>query len=279
MKTLSSAHVHTQFCDGKSTAAEMAATAYAKGFVSLGFSSHATMTYQISGMYEDGYSMPLERVPLYREEIRRLQKEYEGRMTIYLGIERDFYCALDPKEYDYHLAAVHQMPLNDHCFPAVDGSPEEVKKYVDEGCGGDGLLYAKRYYGMLADFVCKEKPPIIAHVDLIRKSNPHLHLWDEEGKAYQSIALEALTAMRESDAILEVNTGAIGRGTLPTPYPSPFLLKRWKELGGKIMLNSDCHNAKMLDVAYEESEELMRSVGFDHAVRLGKDTLWEEYKL
>ena len=39
--TLSSAHVHTTFCDGKTPAPDMARTAYEKGFVSLGFSSHA----------------------------------------------------------------------------------------------------------------------------------------------------------------------------------------------------------------------------------------------
>ena len=39
--TLSSAHVHTTFCDGKTPAPEMAKAAFEKGFVSLGFSSHA----------------------------------------------------------------------------------------------------------------------------------------------------------------------------------------------------------------------------------------------
>ena len=38
---LSSAHIHTTFCDGKSTAHDMAQMAYKMGFVSLGFTSHA----------------------------------------------------------------------------------------------------------------------------------------------------------------------------------------------------------------------------------------------
>ena len=41
MIPLSSPHVHTPYCDGKSTAAEMAAAALDAGFVSLGFSGHA----------------------------------------------------------------------------------------------------------------------------------------------------------------------------------------------------------------------------------------------
>jgi hypothetical protein len=36
---------------------------------------------------------------------------------------------------------------------------------------------------------------------------------------------------------------------------------------------------RLLDAQYDEAEELLRSLGYDHAVRLGKDTLWERYAL
>ena len=41
----SSAHVHTTFCDGKTSAQVMAQSAYEMGFVSLGFTSHAPQTF------------------------------------------------------------------------------------------------------------------------------------------------------------------------------------------------------------------------------------------
>ena len=44
-EVLSSAHVHTTFCDGKSTAEELAVRACELGFVSLGFTSHAPQTF------------------------------------------------------------------------------------------------------------------------------------------------------------------------------------------------------------------------------------------
>ena len=40
-KILSSAHVHTTFCDGKNTVQEIVQKAYEMGVVSLGISSHA----------------------------------------------------------------------------------------------------------------------------------------------------------------------------------------------------------------------------------------------
>lgn len=272
MSILSSAHVHTQYCDGKSTAAQMAQAAYARGFVSLGFSSHAPQKYDTCYCIDSG----MENA--YRREIQTLQKEYEGKMTIYLGIERDYYSSVSPDAYDYYIASVHHLPMGEK-YPAVDGTPQEVQEYIDQACGGDGLLYVKRYYDLLQEYICNEKPPIIGHFDLVRKNNAKLHSFDETGPAYRKIALDALITMKESGALLEVNTGAIARGTLTTPYPDDFLLAAWRKIGGEVIVNSDCHLAEKIDVYYAESEELLRSLGYDHAVRLGKDTLWERFGL
>ena len=62
-KILSSAHVHTTFCDGKTTASDMARTAYEMGFVSLGFTSHAAQTFDpahcIDLLCEEDYKLKL----------------------------------------------------------------------------------------------------------------------------------------------------------------------------------------------------------------------------
>ena len=44
-------------------------------------------------------------------------------------------------------------------------------------------------------------------------------------------------------------------------------------------MTSDCHNVKFLDAYYNEAEALLRSLGYDHAVRLGKTEKWERYSL
>ena len=66
---LSSAHVHTTFCDGKSTAQEMARTAYEMGFVSLGFTSHAPQ------MFDPAHCIDPSRECDYINEIRRIKQE------------------------------------------------------------------------------------------------------------------------------------------------------------------------------------------------------------
>lgn len=271
--TLSSAHVHTTFCDGKSPADQMAKAAWEKGFVSLGFSSHAPQD------FDPGYCVDPPREEEYKACVRALQKDYEGRMPIYLGIERDVYSCASPEGYDYFLAAVHYFRHPDGHHTPIDAAPEKLKHYVDAYCGGDGLEMAARYFALLRDYVLSARPPIIAHFDLIRKNNAALGLYDEDGKAYRALALDALRPLQETDALLEVNTGAIARGYLTMPYPSPFLLKEWRAWGGEVIVNSDCHNALYLDTGFEEAEELLRSLGYGHAVRLGRHALWERYAL
>jgi len=271
--TLSSAHVHTTFCDGKTPAPDMARTAYEKGFVSLGFSSHAPQD------FDPGYCIDPSREEEYKALIRALQKEYAGRMPIYLGVERDLYACVSPEGYDYYLAAVHYFRHPDGHHTPIDGRPEDLKRYVDTFCGGDGLEMARRYFALLRDYVVSFRPPIVAHFDLVRKNNFALRLYDEESAAYRQMALDALRPMAETGALLEVNTGAIARGYLTTPYPAPFLLKAWKEWGGEVMVNSDCHNMLYLDCAFDEAEALLRSLGYDHAVRLGRKEKWERVKL
>lgn len=272
MLTRSSAHVHTTYCDGKSTAAQMAKAALDLGFVSLGFSSHAYQPFDAS------YCMAEDRDAAYRQEILDLKAEYQGNLAIRLGIERDFYSPISIQPYDFFIASCHYF-LKPEGFYGIDGAPDKLKRYVDRYCNGDGLKLAKDYFDLLQEYVLNFRPPVIGHMDLIRKNNAVLHLFDEESTAYQKIALDCLHALRETDAILEVNTGAIARGYMKLPYPAPFLLKAWQEMKGKIMLNSDCHDARFLACYYDEAEELMRACGFSSALRLGNASLWEEYSL
>ncbi len=271
--TLSSAHVHTTFCDGKTPAPDMAKTAAGLGFVSLGFSSHAPQD------FDPGYCIPPDREEEYKAQIRALRQQYEGRMTIYLGIERDHFSCASPADYDYFLSAVHYFLKPDGHHTPIDGRPEDLQSYVNDYCGGDGLQMARQYFAMLRDDVLEMKPHIIAHFDLVRKNNAVLHLIDEESPAYRRAALDALRPLRETNALLEVNTGAIARKKLSTPYPAPFLLEAWREWGGEVIVNSDCHDAQYLDCAFDEAEELLRSLGYAHAVRLGKAEKWERYSL
>ncbi len=275
-KILSSAHVHTTFCDGKTPAKEMAGKAYEMGFVSLGFTSHAAQT------FDPGYCIEPSREKEYIKEIRDIQKEYEGRMAVYLGIERDLYSCSNPSDYEYFIASVHYFEKPDGTYVGIDADASDLQKYVNEYCGGNGLEMAKRYYSLFTEYVTGSKPAIIGHFDLVRLNNSRLNLYDEDSKIYRDMALESLRAMSETNALLEVNTGGIARGYMTSPYPDDFLLKEWKNWGCEVIVNSDCHNVKLLDAGFDEALEILLSLGYDHVVRLSSNPqkgMWERIKI
>jgi histidinol-phosphatase (PHP family) len=275
-EVLSSAHVHTTFCDGKSTAEELAVRACELGFVSLGFTSHAPQT------FDEAHCINPANENEYKTEIRSIQNEYKGKMAVYLGIERDLFSCSSPEDYDYFIASVHYFMKPDGSYVGVDGAAEELQKYIDEYCGGSGLEMAKQYFSLFRDYVLDFKPAIIGHFDLLRYNNSILHLYDEESLTYRKMALDALRDMYETSAFLEVNTGGVARGYMKAPYPAPFLLKEWKEWGGEVIINSDCHDAKLLDAGYSQAKDILLSLGYDHVVRLSsnpREGMWEQVGL
>ena len=122
-------------------------------------------------------------------------------------------------------------------------------------------------------------PDIVGHFNLITKRNDDHLLIDESDPAYKAIAFEALRACAETDAIFEINTGAIARGYTSVPYPNPEMLKFLHDHGSKIMINSDCHDACYLNHSFDLAIELAKAAGYKSAVILGRNSLFEEVGL
>lgn len=265
----SNPHTHTQFCDGKSTAREMIESALARGFLSLGISSHAPQ------IIEPEYGMRDE--PGYIRHIQELQKEYADRLRIRLGVEADFEGTFDRPAYDYIIGAVHYVRYADTYF-VVDGDPQGQLKAWNDAYGRDGLAMARDYYDTIVRCVRTMKPDILAHFDLLRKYNDaDNRFFNTQDPAYRRLATNALEAIADTGVLLEVNTGGMARGYLPTPYPDRFVLEHWRKLGGRVIVGSDCHNAEQIDFAFDVALELIASAGYRKITRLsaGEDLLEE----
>ena len=78
-------HTHTSFCDGKNTAEEMLQRAIDMGLTHYGFSGHALTSYDLS------CCMTLEGMSQYNATVRELQEKYADKITVFRGIEQDFY--------------------------------------------------------------------------------------------------------------------------------------------------------------------------------------------
>lgn len=265
----STVHTHTTLCDGAHTPARMAAAALRQGFCTLGFSGHSPLPGQ-------DWCMSPGRLALYRAEVSRLQKTYAGRLEILCGVEWDA-SSFDllrpqkpglppllgpedaPEHWDYWIGSVHMLPCpGSGRLLSVDYGPDFAalaSRY------GDGQALVRDYYRALAA-LAERKPTIIGHFDLPRKLNGGGRVFDEASAGYQNAALEALSAADPAASLLEINTGAMARGYMAEPYPAQFLLRAWRERGGRVILTADAHSANTLRYAYTAAAGWARAAGY-----------------
>jgi histidinol-phosphatase (PHP family) len=225
------------------------------GFTAIGFSGHSHTDYITSSS-----SMTVENTRLYKEEIARLKKKYEGRIEIFCGLEFDQYSDDDRQGYEYIIGTNHYLKMNGK-YIGFDRSADVVRQVIDEHFAGDGLKFAKEYYRELAELPKYGDFDIVGHFDLISKNCEIANLFDETDERYQKYALDCFYALKEKIPVFEVNTGAMARGYRKTPYPRPFLLKEMAKTGVGIVLGSDCHDSRYLTYGFDEAVALCKACG------------------
>ena len=103
---------------------------------------------------------------------------------------------------------------------------------------------------------------VLGHIELVMKFNEARDLFDDADPRYLGPALEAAELAARSGKLVEVNTGAIARGYRSEPCPGRAMLTRVREAGGRILLSSDCHDARLLDCGFDRAAALARACGF-----------------
>ena len=262
MKNICSVHTHSVFCDGKNTLAEMAQAAYEAGAVSFGASGHSHTPIP----EDEGGVLPVD-MSAYRAEVLRLREEYAGRMDVLLGIELDNCADVTAEGFDYWIGSAHRLKGPDGQFYTVDWDAETLDACRSQAFGGDSCAMAESYYAEVRK-MAERKPTILGHVDLITKFNEHGAFLDEEDPRYRAAALDALHAADAKETLLEINTGAMARGYRTAPYPALFLLREWRNMGGKVILTADAHSAKDIVYGYSRAAELAKAAGYDRSVLL-----------
>lgn len=253
----STVHCHTNLCDGNNTPAEMAKAAFERGVKVLGLSGHSHMP------HDDSYCMSTENTVRYRAEIQSLQVEYAGRMTVLCGLEWDQHSDENLTDWDYTIGSVHYVtgPKTGTRY-TIDYREEDLRACLKE-FDGDGDAMAEAYFDAVAQVAVKG-PTILGHFDLLKKLNKSGAFFDENSPRWRAAALGALEAACGKVGALEINTGGVARGYREDFYPAMFVLERWRELGGKIVLTADAHQIEGLLFGFAQAAEYAKRAGFDH---------------
>lgn len=214
----------------------MVGAALAKGFTTLGFSSHSDMVADPAA---------------YRREIRRLAEKYRSRIRLLCGLELELAKPLPPLDgYDYLIGSHHFITAPDGAFFAIDNSPEELSDGIRAHFDGAAPAFVKAYYAAVRATL-KLDFQIVGHPDLIRKFNAVQPYFDENADWYRDELERTAEAIAASGKLVEVNTGAISRGWLDDAYPSASFRQLLRERGVKFILSSDAHAAESLDCAFD----------------------------
>lgn len=242
-------HTHSTFCDGSSTPREMVERALELGFTSLGFSGHVDIS-------------PVMDVDAYIREIRRLKEEYKDRIEILCGGEFDtFYPDPLRSDFDYKIGSNHFLDVGaDRPIP-LDYTEEIFLNLLQQHFNGDVYALCRAYYERVKKVHDITNCDIVGHFDLVTKYNNHLHLIDEDDPRYVDPAMEALEYLLSQGVAFEINTRLAKAGRF---YPNRTFLKRIREAGGEIVINSDAHNARDLNAGFDEAIEYAKACGYDH---------------
>lgn len=193
----------------------------------------------------------------YVEEVLALQKEYEGRIDVLLGIESDYFPehaelyrkTLAAYPFDYVIGSVH----------SVDGN-SIFNKSRWKGLGPKQKLAAKaEYYRLIAESARSGMFQILGHIDAMKGNYPQF----SEISAPREID-EALSAISECGLAIEINTSG-GTKLCGGWYPSDEILERALHFGVEVSFGSDAHKPSRVADQRNNAARL-KEIGFKHWV-------------
>lgn len=278
-----SLHNHCTMCDGRDDLSAMVRAAADAGITDFGMSCHSFVN------FGGGIVRPYEHADhdVYTAEddyIRTVRAFSEaglpmacggGRLNLYLGTEEDY---IQPvrrrKDYDYIIGSVHYVGDGRREY-AVDSTEGEFSAGISECFGGDVYAFTAEYYRRVAA-EAERGVSIIGHPDLVRLYGSGMI--DTSNKIYRLQAERAIEKCVSAGAILELNYGAVTKKKLDFPYPEEWILRLIRELGGRVIVSTDCHRADRVACGLSEGEALLRSLGFE-SVTVMKDGAFIERAL
>jgi len=279
---LSCLHTHTDFCDGRAGIQSMCEAAFAGGFVSLGFSSHAPITGKTG--IQSSWHMADEKLDEYIDAVLAARGRWSGKLAVYLGMEVDYiegFCGpadadIQALPLDFIIGAVHYAvsPKNGEIFN-IDEFPDDFGNVLDM-FDNDGMAVCNVYYDSYDSMIRAGGCDILAHLDIIKKNNDRYRFfspkdtWYTKRLAATADLIAAARAGTETNGkhipVVEVNTGGMARGYCSEPFPSLDILTLLKERDIPLVLNADAHSVDQLGSNYEKAMEKMVQAGYSAMV-------------
>jgi histidinol-phosphatase (PHP family) len=273
---LTNYHSHCSFCDGHAPLEEFIKVAIAQGFTSYGVSSHAPLPFSTH------WTMNKEKVSDYLREFARLKEKYASQIELYVGMEIDYLneesnpACMYFRELplDYRIGSVHLLYDDKGEVVDIDCKPERFCAIIDEHFGGDIVRVVRLYYERLLRMVELGGFDILGHADKIHY-NASVYRPDlMEEDWYGRLMHDYFSTIARKGYMVEINTKAYLQ--LGAFYPNERYFPLLKELGIRVLVNSDAHYPERINSGRTEALSVLKKVGYSTVMELHKGKWVEE---
>lgn len=224
-------HTHTTRCGHASGSdREYVESAIKAGIRVLGFSDHSPMPFKSS--YRSGMRMSLEQTEQYFRSVTDLAKEYKKDITIYAGVEAEYFPEIFPDlveflssyPLDYMICGQHfiDMEYGTHYMGSRFSEEWILSRYVDNVC--DAIKSGRFLY--------------VAHPDLPQFTG--------DSAIYEKQMFRLCECAKEHNVPLELNVLGYDKNPLSPPYPTRRFFKIASKVGNKVVMGIDAHSPSAL---------------------------------
>lgn len=251
---LSDNHMHTYFsADSETMPEQMIKSAVNFGMESICITDHMDKDYYVDGI-EWVYDLKE-----YFKELIELQEKYKEQICIRIGME----CGMQ-----VHLGDFYKEIIKDYPFDYIIGSVHNIggkDPYYPEFFEGrsDKAAYRDMFQETIKNLQNFDEFDALGHLDYVVRYGKN----KEKEYFYRDYADEIDEILRfliVNGKGLEFNTAGWKYG-LSFAHPHPDILKRYKELGGEIIvLGSDAHKPEHVGYDFQKAREYLCANGFKY---------------
>ncbi len=257
---LASYHVHSVLSDGRSTILEHVRAAVDAGLDELGISDHYVL---LGDRRAVDWSMPLDGLEDYFEELRAAVAEVEGKLVVRYGLEADY----DPETVEELGEILRSYPL-DYVIGSVhyvdgftiDASKEGWARFSQRDI--DDIIRA--YWDKVLGMARSELFDFVGHLDLYKKfgHRPSVDVsWQVDA---------VLDVIAQSEMAVELNTAGWHKDVREA-YPSPEIVRGCFRRSIPMLVTADAHHCSELTRDYERGTRVLREAGYSQkAVYAGR---------
>ncbi|KJD45200.1 histidinol-phosphatase (PHP family) [Paenibacillus sp. RC73] len=249
---LSDYHVHTRHSfDSQADMFDVCRSAMQQGMTEICFTEHFAVNPKLPTYGHMSFADYFDNITACREAC-------SSQLTIRVGIE-----LCEPHlMMDEYADELRDLPL-DMILGSVHNMNEKTLRTFLKENEHTGVDVYEAYFLEVLNLVRHADIDIIAHLDLLKRY-AHGSVGHYSFAAYAELLETVLKTAISRGIGIEINTSGI-RGGVGSPFPSPEVLRLYKQLGGELLtIGTDSHKVEDTGADLKEAYALAKQCGFHY---------------